>query len=262
MSLNLLTGIQSEPFRLLVHGTEGIGKSTFAACAPEPVFVQTEDGLGQIDVPKFPLAENYDTVVKNLSDLVTEKHDFETAVIDSVDWLEKLAVIKVLEMYKGKASIADIDYGKGYAMLIPLFEKVLNLCNELRRKRRMNIIMIAHTKMEKVEDPSGSSYDQYAPRLDKRINGMIKEWADVIAFATHAIRKEEIKEGFDKRTVAKTIKQDGNTRIIFLESTPAIVAKSRYPLPESMPLDGEQFFGTLWSTIYPPETKTSTKKGK
>jgi hypothetical protein len=255
MALNVIKGIQAEPFRLLIHGTEGIGKSTFAACAPDPIFVQTEDGLGQIDVPRFPLSKTYDNVLENLASLVTEKHDYKTVVIDSADWLESLAVDKVLTIYKGKESIADIDFGKGYGMLIPLFRKVITLLNELRDKKSMNSIFVAHTKMEKVEDPGGSSYDQYAPRLDKRINGIVKEWADVIGFATHAIRKEEIKEGFDKRTVAKSIKQDGNTRILFLESTPAIVAKSRYNLPEQMPLDGDIFFETLWKLIYPPKKK-------
>ena len=33
------------PPRLMVYGTEGIGKSTLAAGAPKPIFVQTEDGL-------------------------------------------------------------------------------------------------------------------------------------------------------------------------------------------------------------------------
>jgi hypothetical protein len=264
MPLNLLTGIQSAPFRLLIHGTEGIGKSTFAACAPDPVFIQTEDGLNQINVPKFPLAESYDKVIENLTELTIEKHDLKTVVIDSVDWLEKLIEPKVLERYKGKTSIAEIPLGEGYKMQIPYLNRILELCNKLRSNKNMNVILIAHTKMEKVEDPSGTSYDQYAPRLDKRINGMVKEWADIIAFATHLIRKEELNEGFDKRTVAKAIKQDGNTRIIYLESTPAIVAKSRYPLPAEMPLDGDKFFATLWKIIN-PETVTETvktKKGK
>ena len=249
---NVITGIQPEPFRLLLHGVEGIGKSTFAAQAPDPIFIQTEDGLGQIDVPKFPLAESFDTVLENLNALLSEKHDYQTVVIDSIDWLEKLAVHKVLEGFKGKTSLAEIDYGRGYAMLIPLFETIIGLLNRLRRERRMNIVLIAHSKLEKVEDPSGSSYDQYAPRLDKRVNGMTREWSDLICFATHSIVKTEEKEGFGKRTVAKSVKdKDGNDRVLILESTPAIVAKSRYAgLSAKMPLDGEAFFTRLWETIY------------
>jgi hypothetical protein len=257
---SIIKGVQPEPFRLLIHGTEGIGKSTFAAQAPDPIFIQTEDGLGQIDVSRFPIAESFDSVTEHLNDLLNEKHSYKTVVIDSVDWLEKLAVHKVLDGFKGKASLAEIDYGKGYAMLIPLFETIIDRLNLLRRERKMNVILIAHTKMEKVEDPSGTSYDQYAPRLDKRINGIVKEWSDIIGFATHSIVKEEKKEGFDKRTIAKSIKnKDGNDRVLFLESNPAIIAKSRYTaLPATMPLDGDTFFTALWNIIY-PQNKTAKK---
>ncbi|MBO5680941.1 MAG: AAA family ATPase, partial [Lentisphaeria bacterium] len=40
------SGKESKPPRLMIYGQEGIGKSTFAAAAPNPIFIQTEDGLG------------------------------------------------------------------------------------------------------------------------------------------------------------------------------------------------------------------------
>jgi hypothetical protein len=251
---NIIKGIQPEPFRLLIHGTEGIGKSTFSACAPDPIFVQTEDGLSQIDVPKFPLAESFDAFTGYLNDLLNEKHGFQTVVIDSVDWLEKLAVHKVLEDNPKMKTLADFGYGQGYARLIPLFEQIIDLLNRLRRLRKMNVVLIAHTKMEKVEDPNGSSYDQYAPRLDKRVNGMVREWSDLIAFATVEISRSTEKDGLKERVVAKAVKdRTGNDRVLILESSPAIVAKSRYTLPDKMPLDGNAFFTELWNTIFKPQ---------
>ena len=251
---SIIKGIQPEPFRLLIHGVEGIGKSSFAACAPDPIFIQTEDGLAQIDVPKFPLAESFDTVTGYLNDLLNEQHDYQTVVIDSVDWLEKLAVQKVLDKHNDKTTLAEFDFGKGYAMLIPLFETIIHMLNRLRRLRKMNVIFIAHTKMEKIEDPNGSSYDQYAPRLDKRINGLVREWSDLIIFATVPISRSTEKDGFKERVIAKAIKdKTGNDRVLILESTPAIVAKSRYSLPAQMPLDGNAFFAELWNTIHKPQ---------
>ena len=251
---NIITGIQAEPFRLLVHGVEGVGKSSLAAQAPDPVFIQTEDGLTRIDVPKFPLAESFDAVTGYLNDLLNEPHNYQTVVIDSIDWLEKLAVQKVLEKHNDKTTLAEFDYGKGYAMLIPLFEQIIDLLNRLRRLRKMNVVLIAHTRTEKVEDPSGTSYDQYAPRLDKRINGMMREWSDLIAFATVEISRKTEKEGFKERVIAQAVRdKSGNDRVLILESTPAIVAKSRYSLPAKMPLDGKAFFTTLWNTIHKPQ---------
>ena len=252
---SIIKGIQSEPFRLLIHGCEGVGKSSFAAQAPDPIFIQTEDGLGQIDVPRFPLAESFDSVIGNLNALLNEKHDYQTVVIDSIDWLEKLATQKILAEHNQKT--LGFDYSTGYKLLIPLFESIINLLNRLRRLRKMNTVLIAHTKLEKVEDPSGASYDQYAPRLDKRINGIVKEWVDIIGFATHTVAKTEQDEGFKKtRTTIKAVKdKDGNDRVLHLKSNPAIVAKSRYSLPDELPLDGEAFFTRLWEIVHSSSTK-------
>ena len=53
---SLQTSTVLRPPRVLIHGVAGIGKSTFAASADAPVFVLTEDGLGKLQVPHFPLA--------------------------------------------------------------------------------------------------------------------------------------------------------------------------------------------------------------
>ena len=61
---NIQRGRVSKPPRLLVFGTEGIGKSTFGSGAPKPVFIQTEDGLDDIECDRFPLATSYADVLK------------------------------------------------------------------------------------------------------------------------------------------------------------------------------------------------------
>ena len=48
-------GGDMKPPRILLYGVEGVGKTTFAACAPAPIFIRTEDGLGELEVPAFPL---------------------------------------------------------------------------------------------------------------------------------------------------------------------------------------------------------------
>src|SRR5262245_12338175 len=78
------------PPRIMVYGTEGIGKSSLAASAPKPIFIQTEDGLNEIDCAKFPLARSFDDVLEALNELATEQHSFESVVIDSLDWLERM----------------------------------------------------------------------------------------------------------------------------------------------------------------------------
>ena len=55
-----------------------------------PIFVQTEDGLGEIDCAKFPLAKSLAEVNDELLALRDEEHDYKSVVIDSLDWLERL----------------------------------------------------------------------------------------------------------------------------------------------------------------------------
>lgn len=83
-------GRSRKPPRIMAYGIEGIGKSTLAAGAPRPIFIQTDDGLGEIDCDKFPLAHTFDDVLAALSELASEAHDYETVVVDSLDWLERL----------------------------------------------------------------------------------------------------------------------------------------------------------------------------
>ena len=88
--LNSITRNTPKTERVIIYGESGLGKTTFATSAPNPIVIQTEDGLGQIDVSCFPLAESYIDVMKALDALVNESHDFKTVVIDSLDWLETL----------------------------------------------------------------------------------------------------------------------------------------------------------------------------
>ncbi len=48
---------QMKPPRVLLYGPAGIGKTTFGASAPRPIFLPIEDGLGRIDVDSFPTLE-------------------------------------------------------------------------------------------------------------------------------------------------------------------------------------------------------------
>ena len=91
----------------------------------KPVFVLTEDGLGTLDVMAFPLARSYGEVIEALDALLVEDHDFETLVVDSLDWLEPLiwaqvareggatakawvAHLKAFDAELGKSANADV----------------------------------------------------------------------------------------------------------------------------------------------------------
>lgn len=236
-------GRTPKPPRVLCYGVEGIGKSTFGSQAPKPVFIQTEDGLDEIDCDKFPLAANYDEVAAALTDLRREKHDYETVVIDSLDWLERLIWDKLCEQH-GVSSIEKVDggYARGYTHALTYWREIINHLNVLRSQRGTVVLLIAHSKVERFEDPESSSYDRFAPRLHKHAAALVSEWCDAVLFATRKIRTQSEDAGFNrKRTIAHALGGGGGERILRCVGGPSCVAKNRYSITEELPLEWAAF---------------------
>ncbi len=217
----------------MLYGTHGIGKSTFAACAPKPVFIQTEDGLGEIECDKFPLTTTFDQAVQALSELYSEKHSYRTVVIDSLDWLERLIWNEVCRK-RNVESIEDIGYAKGYVFALTQWREFLEGLSALRSDKGMMIVLIAHARIERFQNPETDSYDRYVPRLHRLASQVLQEWCDEVLFATFKVYTKQTDEGFDRK---RTQGIGTGERIVRTVERPAHMAKNRLSLPEEMPLD-------------------------
>ncbi len=217
--------------------------STFGASAPNAIFVQTEDGLGEINCKKFPLAHSLSEVLAELTALRDDPHEFQTVVIDSADWLERLIFDEVCREF-GVRNVekADGGYGRGYTHALTHWRKVIALLQELRDKRGMMVILVAHAKVERFEDPENAAYDRYTPRLHKHAASLIAEWVDAVLFANKKFRVQKENAGFSgERAIASPIGADGGERIIRTVGSPACIAKNRFGLPAELPLSWQAF---------------------
>jgi len=234
--MNLLDQVEmrprSAPRRAEIYGPGGIGKSTWASHADRPVFIQTEDGLGDIDVDRFPLAESLGDITGALAELRAEDHDFRTVVIDSLDWTERLIWARVCED-RGVVNIEDIGFAKGYVFALNQWRKILDGLTALRDERGMTVVLIAHSKIERFENPETEPYDRYAPRLHKHASALIQEWCDEVLFATYRIFTKQTDEGFNRK---RTMGLSTGERILRTTDRPAHVAKNRLNLPDELPL--------------------------
>lgn len=240
-------GRTPQPPRLLIYGVPKIGKSTFAASATQPIFIQTEDGLDEIECEKFPLAASFDDVLANLHALQTEEHDYSTLAIDSLDWLERLIWASVCQRF-GCKNIEKVDggYARGYTHAMDEWRELIRQLDILRSRRRMQIILIAHAKVEKFEDPEAPTYDRYSPRIHKHASAIITEWCDAVLFATRRMRAEERDSGFNKkRGIAHAIGANGGERILRVSALPSCLAGNRYGLNDDLPLSWDAFYAAV-----------------
>jgi hypothetical protein len=224
--------------RVMVYGVEGIGKSTFAAGAPDPIFILTEDGLGSLAVEHFPLAKSLDDVMSAIGTLYEESHDFKTVALDSLDWLETMIWQDVERKYDAK----DLAFGKGAVIAASLWRDVLAGLNSLRNDKGMAVVLIAHTTIKRFDSPETEPYDRFQPKLQDRSNALIREWCDAVLFANYKTIVKKSDVGFNKE-VARGIST--GERLLYTSERPAYMAKNRYSLPESIPLSWEAFVNAI-----------------
>lgn len=213
--------------RVVVYGVEGIGKSTLVSKFPNPVVLDTEDGTRHLDVARAAVGE-WQSLLLAVKELVVDPQGFQTVVIDSADWAEKLLIEWMLSQ-SGKRSIEDYGFGKGYTMLQEHWSRFLDSCDALVG-RGINVVFVAHSTVKRVSPPDQTDgYDRYEMKLTKQVSPLLREWCDMLLFATY---KTKLVEGGDGR-----LKATGKQRVLYAERGPAWDAKNRFGLPEEMPLD-------------------------
>jgi len=246
---NVITGAAMAPPRLLIYGPPGVGKTTLAAGAGKGcIFVPTEEGADVVGVDRFPLAQSVADVMKALDELLTEKHDYTTVTIDSLDWFEALTWQQVCDDHK-IPSVEALGYGKGYVESLTHHRAMLGKLTQLKRERGMACVLLAHSQVKRFEDPTTEAFDRFEIKLHRRASDLYTEFADVVGFAQARTTTKETTSSFG----TKKIKAVGSgERVLRVASRPNFVAKTRYQMPDELPLE----WNALISAITAQQEKT------
>jgi hypothetical protein len=225
--LKITRGRQPAPARVVIYGVEGIGKSTLAAAFPAPLVLDTEDGSRHLDCARVAIPD-WQTLQLAVAELAVDRQGFETIVVDSIDWAERLLVEKVCRA-AGRASVEDFGFGKGWVIVAEHLAKFLDGLDGLVAAG-LNVVLVGHSTVKRVSPPElQDGYDRHELKLSKQATTLVKEWSDALLFATY---KASVVEGNDGRKKAI----GGRERVIHAERSAAFDAKNRFGLGPTLPM--------------------------
>lgn len=230
--MKLTSGKIDAAIKTVIYGPEGIGKSTLAAQFPRPVFIDTEGSTVHMDVRRAPRPQSWTELLEQVHWLADRPAELGTLVLDTADWAEALCAETVCARAQ-KSGIEEFGYGKGYTYLAEEFGRLLTAL-DLAKDRGVNIVITAHAKMRKFEQPDEmGAYDRWEMKLSKTCAPLIKEWADMVLFACYKTYVVNVDGQGAQKGKNKAM---GGERILRTTHNPCWDAKNRFALPEEMPL--------------------------
>ena len=217
--------------KVVLYGSEGIGKSTLAAMFPNPLFIDTEGGTAHMDVRRIDKPGTWTELMDVLNEVAITPDVCGSLIIDTADWAEQLAVSYVCAKYK-KAGIEDFGYGKGHTYLAEEFAPFFRALDRIVGAG-IHVVVTAHAKMRKFEQPDEmGAYDRWEMKLSKQVAPLFKEWCDMLLFLNY--------QTYVVTTENKSTKAQGGKRVMHTSHHPCWDAKNRHGLEEVLDLDYEQ----------------------
>jgi AAA domain len=240
----------ADPPRILLYGPEKAGKTTLANEFPAPVFLQTEEGTGMLELDTFGKLQSYQDVMDAVASLYQEEHQFKTVVVDSITALQTLIYAEVCargdEKGNEKKRIEDFGYGKGYVYALSVWQEFMEGIMALRRDRGMTVILIAHSKIERFDDPETVSYSRYDIDLHEKARDFLKREVDLVVLLKPDVTIKTEEQGFSKTRA----RADGGRSVwMHTSSRPAFAAGNRYDLPERILYERGKGFASLADSL-------------
>lgn len=226
--LNITKGRVARAQKVAVYGSEGIGKTTFAAAFPDPLFIDTEGGTAHMDVRRIDGVATWEELIAVVREIAVTPDICKTLVLDTADWAEQLCVRYICEKYK-QNSLEGFGYGRGYTYLSEEFGRLLSALDTVIASGK-HVVITAHAKMRKFEQPDEQgAYDRWEMKLSKQVAPLVKEWCDMLLFLNY--------KTYVLTTETNSKKAQGGKRVMYASHHPCWDAKNRHGLPDEMDLD-------------------------
>ena len=257
------TSSQAEGVRIVLAGSEKIGKTTLSCDSNAPLLIPLEIGYSGVTVPRTPMLQQYTEVQALLSEIWTSvqagQFPYKTIIFDSVTALERQIHEAVLKRDPGytagnkKAVTMESalgGYGKAFTYANELFDGFLKTCDVLAVYGGINIILTCHVFAAKLIDPNVGEYDSWdlllhSPKNNKTYGKreMITQWADIVGYLYEPLfisKEDNMARGISANT----------GRLLGLSRTPSYLAGNRYGVVGEIPIPKENGWNHLAQVIY------------
>ena len=253
--MEITRGKINRPKKIVIYGPEGIGKSTFAAAFPDPVFIDTEESTKEMDVRRLPAPSSWQMIKDEVRYVIGNPDCCRTLVLDTADWAENFC-IGMLNKKHNTENILTLDYGRGSLYVSAEFGELLNLLTEVTEKG-VNVVLTAHAAMRKQELPDEmGTFDRWELKLQsKQVKSMVKEWADAVFFAnykTHTVATD--KDGKKKKAIG------AGRRVMYTTHHSCWDAKNRYGMPDELDFNYDEIREIIEDSDLTPPKKEPVKK--
>lgn len=227
---NIRKGRMKVPMRILIYGGEKVGKSTFAAGAPRPVWLGKDAGSEELDIPRLPQPTSWTEALEGIAFAERLKRDgtYDTIVIDPLNWFEPLLH-------------AHLTGSEGKTLHFKQYQdantqwRIFQSALERAWLAGMHVIICAHSKVKRYEDPQGPAYDRHEIDMNGAAAGIFKQWVATILFA----RQDSY--GLVDKDTKKAKGYGSDARLLHTEWSPAFDAGNRQRLPKTLPLSWPAF---------------------
>lgn len=214
---------------LCIYGAEKVGKSTFGAKLPRPLFCNFEVGTNYLPVKPINIDRwsVFKQVLRQLED--PKAHDYyDTVVIDTVSEAYS-SCEKFICQQAGVQKIGDIPYGRGYSDTKSEFESALRKVTMLG----FGLCCICHAEKKNLPGPNDTTIESMQPAMPSRAADVVNRMVDIIAY---------IDQRFDE--------QGNSIRRFITRRTPNVLAGSRLPyLDPVIPFSYEELIAAIGRAI-------------
>ena len=249
-------------YSIFFYGEPKSGKTTIATKFPRHLLLAFEKGYNAIPGAMAQPINSWSEFKKVLRQLQNEdvKKHFETIIIDTADiaydYCEKYICsnVKRADGGVGVDSVADVPYGKGYALVGKEFDDCLRSIVQMD----YGLVIISHATDKTFTDEQGHDYNQIVPTLDRRARNIVSRMCDLIGYS---------------RTV--TDDKGQNSTKLFIRGTQRYVAGSRFKytpdyidfnyaalvaaigeaIDKQMAEDGKEYFTDTRQNVYTDTSK-------